>query len=302
MRKTLGNLCVYCETDEIMNKEQREKSFRHQKTLAKAVSKVKSFGAYHHTYCCYTTIDRVGEMLNSAHPCMWLTRLDAGLFDDGIEHSKYGYKKDRSRTYIKSFIYGSQENAGMWGLYCPPTYKAIRLAITKTGMEALRHAKCVRLRGGKCSSTIGSSRLVLSDIIYASVRDDETGSERSNCLFWNGVYTGVIKGLEKSKEWKCATGFVKDAEWRFENEFRLNIKTDKTYGSHIAIMLPPEFINGLSFTLSPWADKDELLFVKGKLCNWLKKSGRLVASEDSKVFRKSVLSRGLKEWAKRRGL
>lgn len=286
-----------------MKHEERIADFKAASTLAKAIQVVKGFGAYHQTYCIYTTLDIVEKTLCAITPRLWLTRIDSGLFDDGIEAVKYGTKEERERTYIRSFMYGAQESAGMWGLYSPPTYKAVRIEISKAGIESLKAAKVFKAKGGKnLSAKCAVRSTTLSDLIYAAVEDEDSPKRRSQNLFWSGAFTGIIKNLSTSKDWKSATGFVKDVEWRFENEFRLVVKTKKNEGDHVAIELPQEFINSMKFTLSPWANADEKRFVRGLLSGWLGKAGRDIASDDKKVFKDSVLSKGLQQWAQRRGL
>ena len=279
------------------------KSFDSAKTLQQAVSFVKSKGCYHRVYSLYTNIDRIREMLTGKTYRLWLTRLDSGKFDDGLEGERYGAEAERSLTYIKCFMSGSQESAAMWGLYCPPTYKAIRLSIPQCAMLALCRSKLYKIRKGNNSNVPCDARSVMgADLVYAAVEGDVGQSGRSHTLFWNGQYTKKIFNLQEAKCWKNITGLVKDIEWKFENEFRLVVKVKKESGTHIAIELPDEFIKSLKFTLSPWANNDERSFVKGRLVEWLRCAGRIVVSEDSDLFKASALSHGLKQWAQNRGL
>lgn len=284
-----------------MNSASRIKKFLEQDTLAKLVKCVKDFGAYHRTYCLYTSLDRVLQMMSPNYHRLWLTRLDSGLFDDGIEHKKYGSENERARTYIKSFVYGSQESAAMWGLYCPYTYKAIRMNITQTAIRMLRKEDAYEIKDGaykKCEVV----DLVVSDIMYAAVNSEDSNEDRTNSLFWNGVYSAGLKKLNVEKRLGVATGFVKDAEWRFQNECRLICKASENVGEHLAIDLPKTFFAGVSFVLSPWANEDEQLFVRQQLLNCFKNVGRKVRVDDNKVFRRSKLENGLQQWAKQRGL
>ena len=284
-----------------MNNEKRIKKYSEQDTLAKLVRCVRDFGAYHRSYCCYTTLDRVVQIMGADFHRLWLTRLDAGLFDDGIEHKKYGLKSERERTYIKSFMYGIQESAAMWGLYCPPTYKAIRMNITQKAMNTLLQAEVYRVRKNKNSNVSCKVRdIVVSDILYAAVEDEVHEGMRSNRLFWNGVYSKRLKRLKEEKGLKCATGLVKDAEWRFENECRLVCKTTRKCGEHIAVDLPQEFFKGISFVLSPWACKKKREFVQEQLLECYSNVG-MDKVDVKKVFRRSKLEKGLRLWAKKRG-
>ena len=285
-----------------MNNQERIEKYGEQDTLARLVRCVRDFGAYHRSYCCYTTLDRVVQMMGANFHRLWLTRLDAGLFDDGIEHTKYGLKSERERTYIKSFMYGIQESAAMWGLYCPPTYKAIRMDITQKAMNTLLQAEVYRVRKNKNSNVSCKVRdIVVSDILYAAVEDEEHEGARSNLLFWNGVYSKHLKRLKEEKGLKCATGLVKDAEWRFENECRLVCKTTRNCGEHIAVDLPQEFFKGISFVLSPWACKKKREFIQKQLLECYS-NVEMDNVDDKKVFRRSKLEKGLRQWAEKRGL
>lgn len=285
-----------------MNSEARVEEFKKQNTLAKLVKCVKEFGAYHRSYCFYTSLDRVLQMMGSKYHRLWLTRLDAGLFDDGIEHKKYGAGKERSRTYIRSFTYGIQESAAMWGLYCPCTYKAIRVNITQKGMNKLLGCGIYEVKGkDNTDKKCDVEDISVSDILYASVEDDDHKGPRTNTLYWNGVYSKSLVQLKDEIEQMCATGYVKDAEWRFENECRLFYQVPENYGDHIAVDLPLGFFNEISFVLSPWASEKERKDVQKQLKECFSRVGRTVV-DDSSVLRQSKLENGLQKWAKERGL
>lgn len=272
-------------------------------TLATIVDCVRSFGPYHHTYCWYTSLDRVLQMMDPTTPRLWLTRLDAGLFDDGIEHEKYGLKSEREKTYIRSFMYGSQESAAMWGLYCQPTYKAIRMNITQKAMKLLLGRKVYKTNDkGNKGEECKVEECMITDLLYASVENEEEKGTRVNKLYWNGVYSKTLANLKNEKGRRYATGMVKDAEWRFENECRLIYKAAKNYGDHIAVDVPKKFYEGVSFVLSPWASDDEQLFVRQQLLCRFKNVGRKVRVDDKKVFQRSKLAHGLQKWAENRGL
>ena len=283
-----------------MNSEARIEEFKKQNTLAKLVKCVKGFGAYHRSYCFYTSLDRVLQMMEPKFHRLWLTRLDSGLFDDGIEHKKYGAGKERSRTYIRSFTYGIQESAAMWGLYCPCTYKAIRVNITQKGMKKLLGCGIYEVNEREnTEEKCEVDDIAVSDILYASVEDDAHKGPRTNALYWRGNYKSLA-GLKKEKNLICATGYVKDAEWRFENECRLLCQVPNDYGDHIAVDLPLGFFKEISFVLSPWASEKERKDVQKQLKECFSRVGRTVV-DDSSVFRQSKLENGLQKWAKERG-
>ncbi len=291
----------------VKNLEERRNDFADCSTMAKAVEIVNAKEVGHNYYSFYTFLDRVKQMLTGETPCMWLTRIDSELFDDLIECRKYGIRapKKQSKTFIKCFSYGFRESAAMWGLYCPPTYKAIRVTVSKEAMESLRKSQCFNITSKNNLGAGISTGKAFSDIIYAEVKMNDDEADRSNKLYWNGVFTKQIQNLGKDRCRAAAAGRIKDIEWSFENEARLIVTKKRTTKSanHIAIELSKEFIKSMCFTLSPWANDDEQLFVRRKIVDWLKIAGRNgVSSEDEDVFMKSTLKGALTKWAERRGL
>ncbi len=288
----------------IMNLEQRREAFADCTTMVKAMEVVTEKKVGHRAYSFYTSLDRVQQMLTGKMPNMWLTRINSGIFDDLIECKKYGAHEKQSRFFIKCFEYGFRESAAMWGLYCPATYKAIRVAVTENAIRSLLESNCFDISSGRPTERKLRATMDFSDLVYASVKTKKDDPERSTYLYWNGVRTKQMPDLYKKLCCRAAAGRLKDIEWSFENEARLIVRTSKSKkAKHIAIKLPTEFINGMSFTLSPWADNSEEKLVREKLVEWLKTAGREnVSSKDRKVFRPSVLKGALKKWAERRGL
>ena len=181
----------------VKNLEERRNDFADCSTMAKAVEIVKAKEVGHNNYSFYTFLDRVKQMLTGKTPCMWLTRIDSALFDDLIECRKYGIRapKKQSKTFIKCFSYGFRESAAMWGLYCPPTYKAIRVTVSKEAMESLRKSQCFNITPKNNLGVEISTGKEFSDIIYAEVKMNDGEADRSNKLYWNGVFTKQIQNL-----------------------------------------------------------------------------------------------------------
>ena len=286
-----------------MNAEERRKEFADCTKMTDAVKLIQSGGVCHKSYSFYTSLDRVKSMLTEKR-CMWLTRINSGIFDDLIECKKYGSKEKQSRVFIKCFAYGFRENAAMWGLYCPTTYKAVRVTVTEKAIRSLLESKCFDISGGKTTQKKLRAKIDFGDLVYASVKMKDEDPERSTYLYWNGVRTKQMPNLHKKLCGRNAAGRLKDIEWSFENEARLIVTTSKSKkAKHIAVGLPEDFIRGMSFTLSPWADDAEENLVREKIVEWLKAAGREnVSPEDRKVFRSSVLKGALKKWAEQRGL
>lgn len=122
-----------------MSKEERQEAFSDYKTMRGAIDAISKKGICHENYTFYTSLDRLESMLTGKKPCMWLTRVDSELFDDLIEDKKYGVgaKRKQGKTFIRCFSYGLRESAAMWGLYCPMTYKAIRVIVPNLAMKSL---------------------------------------------------------------------------------------------------------------------------------------------------------------------
>lgn len=287
-----------------MNLEQRREAFADCTTMARAMEIVTEKKVGHRAYSFYTSLDRVQQMLTGKMPNMWLTRINSGVFDDLIECKKYGAHEMQNRFFIKCFEYGFRESAAMWGLYCSATYKAIRVTVTENAIRSLLESKCFDISSGRRTQRELRATMDFSDLVYASVKTKKDDPERSTYLYWNGVRTKQMPDLYKKLCCRAVAGRLKDIEWSFENEARLIVKAAKPKRSkHIAIKLPSDFINGMSFTLSPWADNSKEKLVRDKLVEWLQAAGREnVSSKDRKVFRSSVLKGALKKWAKERGL
>ncbi len=289
-----------------MNAEERCKEFSDCATMKSAIDLVKEKEVRHNTYSFYTFLDRVKQMLTGEHPCMWLTRIDSELFDDLIECKKFGSRapKKQSKTFIKCFSYGLRESAAMWGLYCPPTYKAIRVTVSKQAMESLRNSQCYRIIKDKISHKGIYATKEFTAVIYAAVKSNDEEADRSNNLYWKGIFSKKIHSLSKDRCSAAAAGRIKDIEWSFENESRLIVTTtDGLSSDHMAIGLTADFIKSMRFTLSPWINEDEELFVRRSLVEWFKIAGRKgVIQEDEDVFKKSALKGALAKWAQRRGL
>lgn len=272
------------------------------KTLNDALKSMKKKGIQHFWYCHYTSLDKLKQMIESK--TMWLTRCSSLTFDDAIEGRKYGSRDETARRYIACFTIGRPENAAMWGLYCPPTYKAIRISFPKKAMhEWVKGLDVHEIVDGKVSdAAIRNASAFFSDLVYASVKHDDDDRDRANTISWEGEFSGKIANLEEQKRCVGATGRVKDYEWRFEREARLfvKIRDGRDFGERIAVRLPDSVIRSMRFTFSPWADKDEESYVRDKVSMWVRNA--LSAKHLDWQFEESVLNNGLSKWAASRGL
>lgn len=283
------------------------KRFSTLRTLSKAVSFLKSRGVCHGSYCHYTSLENVRLMMQSK--TFWLRRCDSQEFDDRIEQKKYGSKLEQSKFFLSCFSYEEQELASMWGLYCPPTYQAVRLKLPKSALSdwvdqlSRGKIKAYRTSEGKVvrKDIVSIKSAGCNDIVYASVKecDDDTGHD--DTLSWFGKRTQAIAGLKNKKNWKSATGLVKDADWGFERECRLWVKTrDDLALEQLAIEVPGEVIENMEFTLSPWLKDYEDDFVRSLVRKWV--DDACGNKGDGIKFFNSGLRGGLQKWAARRGV
>lgn len=270
--------------------------FQQMKTLSKAVSFVKGLGLCHSWYCHYTTLDALLAILKTG--TLRLTRCDSPLFDDTLEQKRFGDKDVQSRLFFACFSHERAESAAMWGLYCPPTYKAVRVVFHRYDFQSL-----ISKYQQQCNWIPGAMRGYpkFSDIVYAGC----FGSKVENNLSWNACWEEVrtenINDFDSKKYWRQITGYVKDYEWCFEKETRLYVKmkqpTDET---HFDIVFPLARMNAytVEITLSPWADEDEMNFVGNRVKDALHCT--MGASEIK--CKPSMLCGGLGKWARKRGV
>ena len=289
-------------------KDDKVIDFTSSKTLVQAVDYVKGCGVFHKVYCHYTTLDGLEKIISSQR--MRLTRCDSTKFDDLIEGKKYGDAEARKRFFLASFSFSGAENAAMWGLYSPKNYKAIRIVVPCKAMEKwdavlknprtldvrIAHSTCESGRQGK---RIAASSGGIADVIYASVKMGNDEKNRSNSLCWNDVHTPPISNLDKGKNKKRVTGLVKDYEWRFEYEARVFVSTKKVGRfDAVTVPIPMPVFESMSFVLSPWVNDGEYKFVKGLIREWFQRARINSSLPEDRLFRKSVLTGGLKNLGK----
>jgi len=271
--------------------------FADAKSLGEAVRILKKAGVAHPRYCHYTTLGALKKIFR--YKTFRLTLGNSYSLDDNQEYEKYGSQERWGKTYIGCFSYAQAESAALWGLYCSPECNAIRIRFSKDAMlkwvKSLKAFSCVR---GKKGSEVEIFPPLFSDVAYACVPFDENDpKKRTNKVFHNTECTHEIIGLCKQKRDAAVTGFVKDYEWRFENESRLLIRTKEPQGKHLLISLPDEVLADMRFTLSPWVNDEERDSIQDTITNLFKAAG--IKRSKKGMFTKSALEGGLKKWAKR---
>lgn len=279
------------------------KKFDDCTTLTNAITLLKKSSVQHRVYCHYTTLENLRLMM--ASKTFWLRRCNSKEFDDRIEQIKFGKKEEQQKFYLSCFSFEEQELASMWGLYCPPTYQAIRLTMKKAdvGLWVKSVKSAYRTDGGMVNrgSEVSIKSHGFNDIVYASVRENDMNENRDGTLYWNGKTTKPIDGIAAKKSWKSATGLVKDIDWKFESESRMWLKTRDDLGlEQVAVNLPVDVIENMEFTLSPWLKDYEEDFVRSLIRKWV--GGACGNKGDNIKFFNSSLRGGLQKWAARRGV
>ena len=289
-----------------------QEKFDEQKAVVSAISLVQRLGPFHPCYTRYTTVDRICQIIETGR--MWFNRADSLVFDDSQETEKYGYYATKKRMFFTCFSFCKAENAAMWGLYCPPTYQAIRISLSNSAfikwVEELRKERmklklipCSKKSTKKNTGNASVKTAGFNDIVYASVRKSHTDEDRPNTLFWNNLFTKRIARLDADKNRVSVTGFLKDYEWSFEKEARLWIKTKKYHKTEaISVPVPDTVLEEMRFVVSPWASDDEEDFVRGKLEKALSKHFKKEIHLKRTLWRSSYLKGALKKWAQNRGL
>ena len=257
----------------------QEYNYRTAKTIESAMKACLSDIGEHRFYQHYTTLESVIWKISKKR--WYLSRIDNLKLNDWREAKAFGKYTDAShRTYIACFGHGLRESAAMWELYGKGSPFAIRIKIPATAlhrwMSEIELTKGNRTRPSviKCLNAKEASNdniaigkylkySTFRDIVYASVKDEEVPEgfnvKRINALFWHGIpwycsheeedaFCGFLSGGDYA-------GFVKDAEWQYENESRLRIELNRKIDVEaIHIGIPDYVLESMSFTFSPWGD------------------------------------------------
>ena len=293
----------------------QKECFAKSETLKEAFFMADRGISAHNRFVHYTTLSRVIQIITSG--CWWLTRANNDRLNDAQEAKKYGNPELLSRMYQASFSYGSSESAAMWGLYCPGN--PFRVMISLDG-EAMRKW-FAEIRGKKSricleypATTRKPSRHVVlkkSQIDYVDARDviyaatdfagpSCRGKNRSNTLFWFGARTEKIENLTQEINTDGFTGWIKDSEWRQENESRIAVRVkniNEELPDYLSVSIPDFVLKSMRFTLSPWFDEklyDDITdMILALVMNVHEKK------PSKKIVFKSVITGALEAWRER---
>ena len=254
--------------------EEQKVCFAKSESLAEAFFMVDRGIEAHSRFVHYTTLPSVVQIITSGR--WWLTHASSDSLNDVQEAKKYGNPELLGRMYQASFAYGSAENAAMWGLYCPGNPCGVMISLDGKAMRSwfndIRGKKsrfCLEYPavGKKPARHVALRRSQIEcadarDVIYAATDFADTstcGKNRSDTLFWFNARTEKIENLALEINDDKFTGWVKDAEWRQENESRIAVrvkKIDEALPKNLSINIPDSVLKSMRFTLSPWL-KDE---------------------------------------------
>lgn len=248
-----------------------EYNFANSETVKDAAQVVLSKSLYHGTYQHYTTIDKVVAKIKTKR--WYLTRLDSLSINDFHEAYKYSSREEARRTYIASFGHFGGESAAMWSLYGKNSPFACRVSLSKSvmagwmnsieGLNFGRRGESILVnldpRTATGNKPVAVKEVCFRDVMYASVgMEDGRDDERANALSWDFVVCRKIDKEEVREEVLRGlyAGWIKDSEWRYEQESRLCIRLSKPIQDKaISIRIPDDVIRGMKFTLSPWSEK-----------------------------------------------
>lgn len=253
----------------LKQKERFAKSESLEKAFFMANKGIDTHGRFVH----YATLSRVVQKLKSRR--WWLTRANSDRLNDVQEARKYGNAELLGRMYQVSFSYGSAENAAMWGLYCPGDPFGVMISLDGKAMKdwfaeirnrksdfrleyvrKTQNGKCVKLEKNQIDCADARDVIyVATDFTGATSR----GKNRSDMLCWFDAKTEKIENLAQEISKDEFTGWIKDYEWRQENESRIAVRVKGVSGKlpdNLSVNIPEAVLKSMRFTLSPWL-KDE---------------------------------------------
>lgn len=245
-----------------MPRENLKKQFGEIRSLRKLVELVHGYDLMHKAYQYYTTVTTLEKILDNQ--MIRLSRCSSARLNDTRERNKYGVDSVLDRTYIFCMSYGYAEQASMWSMYGDQSAESVRIVLNGSSIAQWRNEfRNLKKKSYTANGKGASKRLIekvdINDLIYASVRtDDQDDSMRPSngrSVFCNDMY-GYITDVRDGMRAKDISGWVKDYEWRCENETRMCVRLAKKYaGEYVYLKLPPYVIKSMEFTMSPWLPK-----------------------------------------------
>ncbi len=250
--------------------------FKLAENAAQVVDLLQRSGLSRPYYRHYTTL--------SAFLCIaddWMFRLtrgdDQGM-NDQLEWKRLGDEKLWKRTFIGSFSCVDGESAAMWGLYGKPSNEALRLSMDSSAMlqwlEYLQKSKdeerlpCVQFfglngeTGEKYKLRWQDLLIMFGDVLYGG-NIGTGGDAEARYIFRRKelpkkLFAGFDEKFERSPE---ITGFIKSADWAYEEEARLIVRvredvplpTGKAVGDiqYVFVPVPQNILSRVEYMKGP---------------------------------------------------
>lgn len=299
-----------------------EAEFQRSQSLLDCIRAAGNGSMFHAQYQHYTTFARALQIFK--HRRLWLTRGDSECLNDQLEWQKYGpSKKVWKNIFQASFSYGTAEHAFMWHVYSKPrNLWAVRISFRREDMEKWR----TEIQGlgeknetvyaitpkrpdnpDKCGQFFSVLEADMQDILYLAVATPEnregaqtTGTtrkrKRKNAVRWHGCTNHFLSLIADIQDNRLA-GWIKDYEWREENETRIRIKVNGSTRNvkYISIPIPDYVLANAKLMFGPWTTDKE--------AEQLKMQFRCALSCDipemkigEAFFQRSVLTGALDNW------
>lgn len=285
--------------------EVASEEFEESTELTKALDVVSKYSILFDQYHHYTNYARVIQLLLTQR--WWLTRGDMAWLNDRAEHRKYGLEKTWKRLFQASFARGKSEHAFMWALYCRHDANAVRITIPKEAMskwrETVKGFKTVQRetpgqkpRSGKHPTDLVVEAADMRDVVYVATSSPRTKriGERQNAVSWNDV-VAKFPGLETEILKDDVAGWIKDYEWRAEQETRICVRLRSAKGDPkcVSIPIPDEVLKTMSFTFGPWTGPTQAKDWESAIRSIYAQRG---LAPKEKAFKTSMLTGALEKW------
>lgn len=200
-----------------------------------------------------------------------LTRGDDPGMNDQLEWKRLGDSNLWKRTFIASFSCVEGESAAMWGLYGKPSNEALRLSVDSRSMQQwlselngknsiVPQAQFFGINGEpgkKCSLRWQDVHVLFGDILYGGSVCNGKDSTTMYVFRRKELKKSLVKRLgENFERSPQITGFIKSADWSYEDEARLVVRLSKN-----AKLPEGKSINDVQYVFVPIA-KDVLSHVE----------------------------------------
>ena len=285
-----------------MKTKKWQERFGRAKSLAQIIDLVRQRPLSHRRYQIYTRIEILESILKNQK--LWLRRSNSKELNDWREGSKFGTAETHKNFFLACFSHGCAEQASMWKMYGDPNEERVRITFSGGSIRAWqkslhkREVFALQVKDGKVTEKeIRLKEADIRDVVYMAVNQTETGREKKGSSVFCDEAFGFVRetGRDDDLKIESATGWVKDYEWRCENETRVGVLVaEKVSDEQIAIPIPPEVLESMEVTLSPWIKRHQRKGMEGKIKAAYRNAGW---NPDKEGFiRESALTNALTSW------